>query len=470
MSPSRSHSDSRIKEVATSSIRGRYRKRLRKEAKPPVSVTHPEVVEQWHPSKNKDLSPHEITYGSHKKVWWLCPVHPSHEWQTPCHGRCTKDGQMRSGCPYCSSHKVCVTNSLATLYPVIAEEWHPQLNKSLTPNDVTSKSQRMVWWQCKNDEEHVWSTLVGWRTGDDTGCPFCSNKKISKTNSLAVLYPDTAREWHPKKNGKLTAWDVVPGSHKDVWWRCRLDPKHEWQTTLRARIVDKTGCPFCIGRRPTDTLSLAACFPEIANEWHPVKNGLLTPWSIVPGANKKVWWRCSKNSSHEWQTKVVSRTRAGTGCPSCVKRHRTVPTKSNNLARLYPEIAAQWHPTKNGKLRPAELTPGSNKAIWWKCSEGADHLWRTKVVSRTKAHTGCPFCAGKKPSKKNNLAVKYPDLASQWHPSRNGSLTPKDVTSRTNMKVWWQCRINKRHVWESAINKRTSRNQQCPKCNKKSNK
>lgn len=36
------------------------------------------------------------------------------------------------------------------------------------------------------------------------------------------------------------------------------------------------------------------------------------------------------------------------------------------LSVTHPELAAQWHPTKN-----AELTPGSGKKVWWQCAEGS---------------------------------------------------------------------------------------------------
>ena len=36
---------------------------------------------------------------------------------------------------------------------------------------------------------------------------------------------------------------------------------------------------------------------------------------------------------------------------------------TNSLTRKDPELAEEWHPTKNGILTPAEITFGSNKKI-----------------------------------------------------------------------------------------------------------
>ena len=38
-----------------------------------------------------------------------------------------------------------------------------------------------------------------------------------------------------------------------------------------------------------------------------------------------------------------------------------------------PELAAEFHPTKNGELTPSDFTPGSDKKEWWKCDKADDH-------------------------------------------------------------------------------------------------
>lgn len=50
------------------------------------------------------------------------------------------------------------------------------------------------------------------------------------------------------------------------------------------------------------------------------------------------------------------------------------------------------------------------------------------------------------------------DLIQQWHPTKNGDLTPKHVTAGSNKKVWWLCENN--HEWEAVINGRG----RCLKC------
>jgi len=61
-----------------------------------------------------------------------------------------------------------------------------------------------------------------------------------------------------------------------------------------------------------------------------------------------------------------------------------------NLVVLHPEIAEQWHPTKNGDLRPENVTPGSDKKVWWLCEK--KHEWEATVGNRTSHQSGCPEC------------------------------------------------------------------------------
>ena len=79
-----------------------------------------------------------------------------------------------------------------------------------------------------------------------------------------------------------------------------------------------------------------------------------------------------------------------------------MPKKS--LAETNPELAEQWHPTKNGDLTPFDFTAGSNKKVWWKCEKGTDHEWFSVIYSRAKKRgNSCPICSNQKVVKSNSL-------------------------------------------------------------------
>ena len=59
--------------------------------------------------------------------------------------------------------------------------------------------------------------------------------------------------------------------------------------------------------------SLASVNPDLASEWHPIKN-TLQPTQISANSGKRVWWlgKCG----HSWPASVASRNK-GSGCPVC---------------------------------------------------------------------------------------------------------------------------------------------------------
>jgi Probable Zinc-ribbon domain len=200
-------------------------------------------------------------------------------------------------------------SSLPKAYPQLAQEWHPIKNSPLTPENVKPHSGQKVWWLCKNG--HEWQAAINSRSHGEN-CPYCLNKKACPDNSLTTLNPELAQEWHPRKNGKLTPNDVLPGSGKKVWWLCQKG--HEWQAIINNRNQGKK-CPYCTNKKVGKDNCLATLNPELAKEWHPTKNTFLTPETVTSGSTKKVWWLCKVG--HEWQSVIYSRKVSN--CPICVR-------------------------------------------------------------------------------------------------------------------------------------------------------
>ena len=174
--------------------------------------------------------------------------------------------------------------SISFLFPDIASEWHPSKNNHLLPEYFSPGSSKIVWWKCPRGEDHEWQSTISNRI-IGRGCPICSNYKVVESNCLATLNPDLAKEWHPTKNGNRTPYDVSPGSEKKVWWKCPKGDDHEWQTAIVSR-TNGTGCPVCSNKKTVKSNCLLTNNPSIAKEWHPTKNGELTPSDVTPGSHE----------------------------------------------------------------------------------------------------------------------------------------------------------------------------------------
>jgi Pyruvate/2-oxoacid:ferredoxin oxidoreductase delta subunit len=98
---------------------------------------------------------------------------------------------------------------------------------------------------------------------------------------------------------------------------------------------------------------------------------------------------------------------------------------SENWTREFPDIAAEWHPTKNGNMTPSCISIGSHKKCWFYCKNG--HEWQTELRSRTLYKNNCPYCSGQKVCDDNCLATKSPDIAAEWHPTKNGNPGEKQI-------------------------------------------
>lgn len=129
--------------------------------------------------------------------------------------------------------------------------------------------------------------------------------------------------------------------------------------------------------------SIASTHPALIAEWHPTRNLPLTPEDVAADTSKKIWWTCTEG--HEWEMRGNDMAKGG-GCPYCNSKQAS---ETNSLAATLPELAAQWHPTKNLPLTPTEVVAGTAKKIWWQCAEG--HEWQATGGTRA-AGTGCPFC------------------------------------------------------------------------------
>ena len=130
-------------------------------------------------------------------------------------------------------------------------------------------------------------------------------------------------------------------------------------------------------------------------EWHPSKNGSLTPYDISKSTNKKVWWMC--NNKHEWEASVANRHN-GTSCPHCVKE--IIQSKLIPLSSYSPELAKEWHPTKNGTLKASDVSKSSGKKVWWRCTNDDNHEWQA-IVARRQNGASCPHCRKNSFDKKN---------------------------------------------------------------------
>lgn len=259
--------------------------------------------------------------------------------------------------------------------PHLVKEYCFDKNVGVDFDKLTHGMRTKVWWICSRG--HTWQAEVKDRHRGN-GCPYCSNRKVCHDNCLATTHPHLLKEWDYNKN-KLFPEDITYGSTEMAHWICSKG--HCWINSPNSRTNQSSGCPYCSNKKVNKDNCLSTTHPELAKEWNYNKNKI-KPTDMTAGSGKSVWWKCKVK--HEWKALVASRKR-GDGCPYCSNQK---VCKDNCLAVTHPKLAKEWDYDKN-KIKPEEITFGSNKKIWWKCKKG--HEWESTPNNRS-LQKKCPKC------------------------------------------------------------------------------
>jgi hypothetical protein len=126
-----------------------------------------------------------------------------------------------------------------------------------------------------------------------------------------------------------------------------------------------------------------------------------------------------------------------------------------------PEVAREFHPSKNKPIQVEEITAGSRKRIWWICPEGHEYVAtpNSRLGRRDKGKIqGCPFCSGRLASPTNNLLICFPDIAKELDEEKSG-LDAQNITPSSGQDVWWTCPEG--HSYKSRVANRTQLGTSC---------
>ena len=464
-----------------------------------------QLMDEWDWDKNGNLGfdPQKMTCGSERKAWWKCKK--SHNWQATIASR-----NQGKGCPYCANRKVLIGyNDLQTANPSLSKEWHYENNQGLTPMDITSNSDKKVWWRC--NEGHEWQARIADRSKGN-GCPYCAGKKVLVGyNDLNTVNIELAKEWNYEKNNSLTPMDVTANSDKKVWWKCSKG--HEWAAKIYSRS-NGSGCPACSSEKHTS-------FPEYAMIYYLQKQGLDVIHSskkhgyeldvYIPSLKIAIeydgyYWHKDKvsldleknrkcendgirlyrireglsslnDSSIDYVTQrnqkdfpkileEILREIIGVSVDIDFERDaiaigslREYTDKEKSVLFANPKLAKEWNYEMNGDLKPQNFTVSSQRKVWWRCQKG--HNWQSTIANRSSGY-GCPYCANQKVLKGyNDLQTANPTLAKEWSYKQNGKLLPDNFTANSHKKVWWICHNG--HEWQATIKNRNY-GYGCPYC------
>lgn len=99
-----------------------------------------------------------------------------------------------------------LTTKLKSVFPQAEKEFLKEKNPESSFELLSLGSTMKVWWQCQKCSDHLWLASPNQRTsvGKLRGCPFCSGKKVAKSNSLATTNPTRASRRSIRNNERVT--------------------------------------------------------------------------------------------------------------------------------------------------------------------------------------------------------------------------------------------------------------------------
>ena len=200
------------------------------------------------------------------------------------------------------------------------------------------------------------------------------------------------------------------GAHKKLWWKCSNCGASFLRMPSEVLRTNRNLCKACSDYSKRISLAkahvitgqtLGDLYPELVKEWLECEIRELTPFDVMPQSKLCAIWKCPKCSGL-YKAMISNRTDKNSACPYCASQK--VLKGYNDLKTLYPDIAQTW--SEKNSIQPDEVTPHSNKVVYWKCDFGHDDF--SKSVKLRVNGQGCIKCA-------NALQTSFPEQAIYYY-------------------------------------------------------
>ena len=272
-----------------------------------------------------------------------------------------------------SFEQVCIDNNRED----ILKFWHTELNEGITPDKVAFRSNKKFWFWCGNPEHSPRQIVV-----DNITKAITNNKDYLLCigcNSIGQQIVDNCGKEYLEKiwsdKNELSPFDILRGSTSKIWLRCLANVGHKDYDIVCNNFFRTHNCPYCAGKRPSNTNNALLMYPELKELWSD-KNEK-SPEEYTYGSNKNVWLKCSNHKHEDFQREIGNIKANGLSCPKCVEE---------SIIR-YEDLTGQ----RFGKLVVTGIDrEGSDRAMRWFCdcdcgtkhkSILASHLKAGKIIS-----------------------------------------------------------------------------------------
>jgi len=412
-----------------------------------LATMDPKLSIEWNSIKNGNLTPYDVTPGSHKKVWWRCKN--GHEWETSVYTR----AKTHCGCPICDSEKRTSFPEQAILFYLRkittalsrykiggfeADIFCPEINLAIEYDGEYFHKGVKAKIREDNKNKYFYESKVTLIRIKETKEKEIFN--ISQTEYGFLINISYSQDY-------LFVEPILTFIVKFINEKFGFDYKISFQIEEDKNLIIEQ---YAIDK---DENSFLKRKPLGAKKWDYKKNGNIKLSLLPMTSKKKYWWKCP-TCGYEWYGSLDGIVDSLT-CNKCARQVRSdysvaPETKmdkvcfkilNKNLLTENPQLAAEWHPTKNGFLRPENVTAKSGKRVWWKCSKcGYEWIQIIKTRNNGVGARKCPICANNQKKRKSNIAPSFNSiLIKEFDEEKNSPLKLNDLSLGSNKCVWWKC-------------------------------
>jgi DNA-directed RNA polymerase subunit RPC12/RpoP/predicted DNA-binding transcriptional regulator AlpA len=136
-----------------------------------LGTTRPDLLVEWHPTKNAKLRPTDVFANSHIDVWWRCQS-CSHSWRATPNSR-TSSG---SGCPACQHRVPAKGRTFADVVRIRPGEWSK--SNARRPREFSPQSNEPVLRICLDCREEYSLRIQQWTFGYRHRCGLGSPRLV----------------------------------------------------------------------------------------------------------------------------------------------------------------------------------------------------------------------------------------------------------------------------------------------------
>jgi rubredoxin len=314
-----------------------------------------------------------------------------------------------------------------------ADWWDHDLNSPDAYAKSKTLGRTLAWWRCPVCD-HSFSAMPK-DLQPEPRCPACAQRRSDERDRMWQMPVASVTELRFAWQDAADASVVLIGDHTPRAWRC----PNGHSPHVRPSLYWEHGCPSCRANSTRKEQKMVSDLqPELSQQWHPTRNGKLSPDKVVWNSRRSIWW-LSECCGHEWEETPLARDKyKRLRCPAC----RSI---LGSLAWKDPGLAMEWSPTNPESVW--HVRPGSRKAYdpLWVCAVDQAHTWTASLVSRSSG-SECPDC---RVHGKSKVELEHFAAAEElFGNARSGAILAADeFTSRKS----WSADISFEHAGRTVV-------------------